>query len=190
MYKELNIAESDGVWAAYFAICDMKDETERLLAACASKENELAELRGQTAELFAERLAAEGADEEAVCAAKAMWKSNPESAARAVLGCDIAEAANPYGCNQYGHGFREPHGAAGGRGQKTFDFFSKTQTKAKKKKNDDESVKSSQEDEEDLDKAILRAANPYGCNQYGEGWKKAHNGIETWRPGNKGKKKK
>ena len=272
MYKELNIAESDGVWAAYLAICDLKDETERLLAACAAKENELAELRGQTAELFAERLAAEGADEDAVCAAKAMWQHDPESTARSVLGCDIAEAANPYGCNQYGHGFREPHGAAGGRGQKTFDFFGETVDRKREKANtslkksmknfkaayeerkkaedeynksanwkeasekwdraeenlvkkarearkqrseirkryknfkldesddklindilkgyDDESVKSSQEDEEDLDKAILRAANPYGCNQYGEGWRMPHKGIATWRPGTKGKKKK
>ena len=37
---------------------------------------------------------------------------------------DELEAANPYGCNQYGHGFTKECGRGGGRGgQKTFDFF-------------------------------------------------------------------
>lgn len=110
MYEELNISESEGVWAAYLAVCYLKEETERLQAACAAKTAELAELREQTAELFAERVAAEGADDDAVLAAMAMWKSDPQSAAQAVLGCDIAEAANPYGCNQYGHEWRGKHG--------------------------------------------------------------------------------
>lgn len=119
MYEELNISETEGVWAAYLAVCDLKEETERLQAACAAKTAELAELREQTSELFAERVAAEGGDDEAVQAAMAMWVSDPQSAAQAVLGCDIAEAANPYGCNQYGHEWRSPHGAnwrARGRG--------------------------------------------------------------------------
>ena len=132
MYKELNISEVEGVWAAYLAICDLKEETERLKAACAAREAELAGLRAQTAELFGTRLEAEGMGDEAVTSAKAMWQSDPQSAAQAVLGCDIAEAANPYGCNQYGHGFKEPHGAAGGRGQKTFDFFGETQKEVNK----------------------------------------------------------
>ena len=86
MYEELNISESGGVWAAYLALCDLKEETERLQAACAAKTAELAELREQTAELFAERVAAEGADADAVHAATAMWTSDPQSAAQAVLG--------------------------------------------------------------------------------------------------------
>lgn len=110
MYKELNISETEGVWAAYLALCGLKEETERLQAACAAKEAELYELRSRTAELFGERLSAEGADEDAVQAAKAMWLSEPAAAAQAALGCDIAEAANPYGCNQYGHEWRMPHG--------------------------------------------------------------------------------
>ena len=132
MYKELGLSEADGVLAAYNAVCELVEETERLQAACAAKEAELAELRGQTAELFGARLEAEGMGEEAVTAAKAMWQSDPQSVAMATLGCDFAEAANPYGCNQYGHGFKEPHGAAGGRGQKTFDFFSETQKEVNK----------------------------------------------------------
>ncbi len=85
MYRELSISESDGVLAAFNAVCDLKEETERLQAACAAKEAELAGLRVQTAELFGERLEAEGMEPEAVMAAKAMWQSDPESAARAVL---------------------------------------------------------------------------------------------------------
>lgn len=113
MYRELNIAEADGVLAAFNAVCDLKAETERLQAACAAKEAELAGLRAQTAELFGERLQAEGMEPEVVSSAKAMWQSSSESAARAVLDCDIAEAANPYGCNQYGHEWKGKHGEGG-----------------------------------------------------------------------------
>lgn len=113
MYKELNISKTEGVWAAYLALCDLKEETERLQAACAAKEVELAELRGQTAELFGARLEAEGMGEEAVTAAKAMWQRDPQSVAMATLDCDFTEAANPWGCNQYGH--RKGHsGGVGG----------------------------------------------------------------------------
>ena len=154
MYEELNISESEGVWAAYLAVCDLKEETERLQAACAAKTAELAELREQTAELFAERVAAEGADDDAVHAAMAMWTSDPQSAAQAVLGCDIAEAANPYGCNQYGHGFKEPHGAAGGRGQKTFDFFGETQKEVNKDRRKAQRAYDSAE--KDTEKALER----------------------------------
>lgn len=118
MYEELNISESEGVWAAYLALCDLKEETERLQAACAAKTAELVELREQTSELFAERVAAEGADDEAVHAAMAMWKSDPQSAAQAVLGVDIAEAANPYGCNQYGHRKGHNGGQSGSDGER------------------------------------------------------------------------
>lgn len=111
MYEELELSEADGVLAAYNAVCELVEDTERLQAACAAKEAELAELRGQTAELFGARLDAEGLGEEAVTAAKAMWQHDPENAARAVLGCDIVDAANPYGCNQYGHEWRGKHGS-------------------------------------------------------------------------------
>ncbi|MGN0874544.1 MAG: hypothetical protein ACI4OZ_05085 [Akkermansia sp.] len=26
---------------------------------------------------------------------------------------------------------------------------------------------------------LMQAANPYGCNQYGHGWKQPHNGISS-----------
>lgn len=132
MYKELGLSEADGVLAAYNAVCELVEDTERLQAACAAKEEELAELRGQTSELFGARLEAEGMGEEAVTAAKAMWQSDPQSVAMATLGCDFTEAANPYGCNQYGHGFKEPHSGYGSGGQKTFDFFSETQKEVNK----------------------------------------------------------
>lgn len=110
MYEELELLETDSVLPAYNAVCDIVEEVERLQAACAAKEVELAELRAQTAELFGARLDAEGMSEEAVTAAKAMWQHDPHSAAMAMLGCDIVEAANPYGCNQYGHEWKGKHG--------------------------------------------------------------------------------
>ena len=110
MNEELELLETDSELPAYNAVCDLVEEVERLQAACAAKEAELAELREQTAELFGARLEAEGMSEEAVTAAKAMWQHDPENAARAVLGCDIMEAANPYGCNQYGHEWKGKHG--------------------------------------------------------------------------------
>lgn len=110
MFKELELSETDSVLAAYNAVCDLVEETERLQAACAAKEAELAELRGQTAELFGARLEAEGIGEEAVTAAKVMWQRDPQSVAMATLGCDIVNAANPYGCNQYGHEWKGKHG--------------------------------------------------------------------------------
>ena len=293
MYKELNISETEGVWAAYLALCNLKEETERLQAACAAKEAELAELRGQTSELFGARLEAEGMGVEAVTAAKAMWQRDPQSVAMATLGCDFAEAANPYGCNQYGHGFKEPHSGYGSGGQKTFDFFGETQKEVNKDRRkaqraydsaakdtekalervketadaverfanspddktksmddliseadklkeankqaikdakearrrqleaareadkkvkpafsgnkngnidddlydefkdvfDDDDVKSSRTleellEEDCLDADILRAANPYGCNQYGHEWKGKHG--EGWKPSGRG----
>ena len=108
MFKELELSETDSVLAAYNAVCELVEDTERLQAACAAKEAELAELRGQTAELFGARLEAEGIGEEAVTAAKAMWQRDPQSVAMATLGCDFAEAAN-----LYGHGFKEPHSGYG-----------------------------------------------------------------------------
>lgn len=131
MYKELELSEADGVLAAYNAVCELVEDTERLQAACAAKEAELAELRGQTAELFAARLEAEGMGEEAVTAAKAMWQRDPKSVAMATLGCDIAEAANPYGCNQYGHEWKGKHGANfGGKSEGKQDAKKETEEKS------------------------------------------------------------
>lgn len=127
MYEELELSEADGVLAAYNAVCELVEDTERLQAACAAKEAELSELREQTAELFGARLEAEGIGEEAVTAAKAMWQHDPENAARAVLGCDIAEAANPWECNQYGH--RKGHNG----GQSGSDVERKNRTNDNKK---------------------------------------------------------
>lgn len=109
MNRELNLPENATTFAALAALGELSEEVEKSQAAAAAKMEELAALRAQTAELFAERLRAEGADDEAVSAAKAMWAENPSLTAQAALGVDIAEAANPYGCNQYGEGWRQPH---------------------------------------------------------------------------------
>lgn len=45
---------------------------------------------------------------------------------------------------------------------------------------DDEDILASRTLTELLDEAdAIEAANPYGCNQYGEGWKQAHNGKQS-----------
>ena len=68
-------------------------------AECA--ERELAGLREETSELFAEALERAGYGEEAVRAARAQWVQDPKRAAVALLGCDVVEAAR--GCNQHKH---------------------------------------------------------------------------------------
>lgn len=179
MYKELNISEADGVLAAFNAVCDLKEETERLQAEHAAKEAELAGLRAQTAELFGARLEAEGADEDAVSAAKAMWQHDPANAAMATFGCDFAEAANPYGCNQYGHGFKEPHGAAGGRGQKTFDFFGETVDREREKANTslEKSMKNFKEAYEERKKAEEEYNKSANWKEASEKWDRAEENL-------------
>lgn len=109
MNNELNLPNNSYPLDALVALSELQDDVEKAQAAAAAKMEELAALRAQTAELFAERLRAEGADDEAVSAAKAIWAENPSLAAQAALGADIIEAANPYGCNQYGEGWKQAH---------------------------------------------------------------------------------
>ena len=61
--------------------------------------------REATADVFVEVLAELGfMDAEALEAARDAYVANPDVAAVALLGsADIVAAANPYGCNQYGH---------------------------------------------------------------------------------------
>lgn len=179
MFKELELSETDSVLAAYNAVCELVEDTERLQAACAAKEAELAELRAQTAELFGARLEAEGADVDAVTAAKAMWQHDPQSVARATLGCDFAKAANPYGCNQYGHGFREPHGAAGGRGQKTFDFFGETVDREREKANTllEKSMKNFKDAYEERKKAEEEYNKSANWKEASEKWDRAEENL-------------
>lgn len=105
MYEELlNLPEGTGRLGTMVAIDDLRKEAESMKAARAAKEAELQELRASTAELFGRALEAEGRDEEAVEAAKTMWKRNPHDAALVIAGCSVEEAVSAArGCNQYKH---------------------------------------------------------------------------------------
>lgn len=68
------------------------------------KFDELLELRASTAQLFGEKLREAGYTEEAVQAAKALYMADPAAAETMLLGSsEFVTAANPWGCNQYGH---------------------------------------------------------------------------------------
>ncbi len=161
MYKELGLSEADGVLAAYNAVCELVEDTERLQAACAAKEAELAELRGQTAELFGARLEAEGIGEEAVTAAKAMWQRDPQSVAVATLGSDFAEAANPYGCNQYGHEWRSKHGDNWGGTAKEVDDKGEMPTRKEIREFDNLSPRETKEKLKPFDDAVKKTIRAY-----------------------------
>lgn len=75
-------------------------------------ENLLA-LRAQTAEIFAAGLVERGicrAGDEVILAAKQAYIDNPSRAEMFFLGrTELVSADNPYGCNQYGEGWKIPH---------------------------------------------------------------------------------
>lgn len=140
MFKELlNLPEDAGQLSTVEAVSSLIAETERIEAARAAKEANLMELRASTAELFGSALEGEGHDEEAVRAAMAAWLRDPETAAQAIAGCssieEAVEAANPYGCNQYGH--REGHGEEG-EPQNNVDQNSKSSDKKKEEDTEQE----------------------------------------------------
>lgn len=102
------------------------------------------------------------------------------AAAREVVEDVQVYAANPYGCNQYGHGFREPHGEAGGKGQKTFDFFGETKDKRRAKDiaEVDNATKAFREAEKEEEEAYKKyEKTEYGTTEEKEAeskWKKAN----------------
>lgn len=72
----------------------------------ARAQEEVLAAREATADVFVEVLAELGFlnDDEVLAAARAAYVANPDAAAMALLGTvDFVQAANPYGCNQYGH---------------------------------------------------------------------------------------
>lgn len=93
------------------ALAELKRVQEEVLAA-----------REATADVFVEVLEELGFpdDDEVLAAARAAYVANPDAAAMALLGTvDFVQAANPWGCNQYGH--RKGHrggAAAGGKSEK------------------------------------------------------------------------
>lgn len=93
---------------------------------------------------------------------------------------ELVCAENPYGCNQYGHGFREPHNEAGGKGQKTFDFFGETKDKRRAKDiaEVDNATKAFREAEKEEEEAYKKyEKTEYGTTEEKEAeskWKKAN----------------
>lgn len=79
----------------------LSEEAMGLQVKAERAERELAGLREETGELFAEALERAGYSEDAVRAARGMWIQDPKWAALALLGCDVVEAAR--GCNQHKH---------------------------------------------------------------------------------------
>lgn len=93
------------------AVYELMQEHDNIQAARASAEHELMALRSATSHIFAESIcAARGiTDADAQEDIRAAWCADPYAALNALAGENIT-AANPYGCNQYGHEFRAPHG--------------------------------------------------------------------------------
>ena len=118
---------------------------------------------------------------------------------------EAVEAANPYGCNQYGHGYKMPHHGMQ-KGQKKgepgwsprrdsrkvkaaepegMEDDDNAEDKRKQYEDELEKLRAACEHEQDKDKkAVLKkrleemdAANPYGCNPYGHGFKRPHSGY-------------
>lgn len=106
----LNLPGSAGSSERALALSELLHEYEDIQAAYKAAETELGELREATVELFVETIAAARGieEEEALQAAADLWLEDSTQAA-ALLSADIVTAANPYGCNQYGEGWKEAH---------------------------------------------------------------------------------
>lgn len=93
------------------AVYELIQEHDNIQAARDSAESELMALREATSHIFAESIcAARGiTDAAAQEDIRAAWCQDPYAALNALAGDNIT-AANPYGCNQYGHEWRAKHG--------------------------------------------------------------------------------
>ena len=109
--KLLNLPEYATASDRACAVYELMQENENLQAARASAEHELMALRSATSHIFAESIcAARGiTDADAQEDIRAAWCADPYAALNALAGENIT-AANPYGCNQYGHEWRGKHG--------------------------------------------------------------------------------
>ena len=107
----LNLPEHATASDRACAVYELIQETDNIQAARATAESQLIALREATSHIFAESIcAARGiTDDSAQEDIRAAWCQDPYAALNAFAGDNIT-AANPYGCNQYGHEFRAPHG--------------------------------------------------------------------------------
>ena len=81
---------------------------EAVAAARVRAEGELAGLREECWAVMEGRMREAGFGEEALVAARGVWRQEPRVLCAAV-GIELIGAANPYGCNQYGEGWAEEH---------------------------------------------------------------------------------
>ena len=114
----LNLTEHATASDRACAVYELLQETDKIQAARTTSERQLSALREATSHIFAESIcAARGiTDASAQEDIRAAWCADPYAALNAFAGENIT-AANPYGCNQYGHEWRAKHGE-GWRGGK------------------------------------------------------------------------
>lgn len=107
----LNLPEHATASDRACAVYELLQETDNIQAARDTAERELIALREATSHIFAESIcAARGVtDTDAQEDIRAAWCADPYAALNAFAGENIT-AANPYGCNQYGHEWRAKHG--------------------------------------------------------------------------------
>ena len=98
------------------AVVDLVQGCACAQAELARAQEEVLAAREATADVFVEALVELGfMDAEALEAARDAYVANPDAAAMALLGTvDFVQAANPWGCNQYGHRKGHRGGAAAG----------------------------------------------------------------------------
>ncbi len=107
----LNLPEHASSTERACAVYELLQKTDNIQAARATAESRLSALRQATSHIFAESIcSARGiTDASAQEDIRAAWCQDPYAAINA-LAVENITAANPYGCNQYGHEFKAPHG--------------------------------------------------------------------------------
>ena len=107
----LNLPEHATASDRACAVYELMQEYDNIQAARDTAEHECMSLREATSHIFAESIcAARGiTDADAQEDIRAAWCQDPYAALNALAGESIT-AANPYGCNQYGHEWRGKHG--------------------------------------------------------------------------------
>lgn len=132
----LNLPEHATASERACAVYELLQKTDNIQAARATAENRLSALREATSHIFAESIcAARGiTDADAQEDIRAAWCQDPYAALNALAGENIT-AANPYGCNQYGHEWKGKHGEGWQpRGNKQHEDTLETLAKRKFKK--------------------------------------------------------
>lgn len=107
----LNLPESAPESAQVVALADLIQQVEDISASAAKAEQELLDTKSETAHIFAQHICtSRGIDDEDVYEdLYAAWMNDPYLAVKAFGDSENINALNPYGCNQYGEGWKSPH---------------------------------------------------------------------------------